>query len=242
MAGRLYVVGDVHGCARELEALLAALPLARGDTLAFIGDYIDRGPDSRAVVDRLLDLERSDDVATVFLEGNHEAMCKAYVGRGGQWAEAWRMNGGAQTLRSYGLPAQAPGARVAEELPRAHVDFFDRLVKHHAVGRFLLVHAGIRPDRTMEEQEPEDLLWIREEFIGRRHPLPYTVVFGHTPQRRVLVDLPYKLGIDTGCVYGGRLTAIELAEGVIHQVAYGERRVHRSPLSAEPSARVASRV
>jgi serine/threonine protein phosphatase 1 len=92
------------------------------------------------------------------------------------------------------------------------------------------VHAGIRPTRALEAQEPEDLLWIREDFISSRHDLPYTVVFGHTPQRRVLVDLPYKVGIDTGCVYGGRLTAFELGERVLFQVAYNERQVKQTPL------------
>jgi len=240
MADRLYVVGDVHGCARELETLLAALPLERGDTLAFIGDYIDRGPDSRAVVDMMLDLRRRDDVTTVFLEGNHEAMCLAYLGRGGQWAEAWRMNGGVQTLRSYGMSPQVPGPRAAEEFPRAHVEFFESLRMSFTAGRFLLVHAGIRPGRTLEEQDPEDLLWIREEFIGSRHSLPQTIVFGHTPQRHVLVDLPYKIGIDTGCVYGGRLTAVELSEGVLHQVVYGERQARQSPLPSDSMQRTAS--
>jgi serine/threonine protein phosphatase 1 len=239
MAGRLYVVGDIHGCARELDVLLSALPLTRDDTLAFIGDYIDRGPDSRVVVDQMLALRRRDDVRTVFLEGNHESMCSAYLGRPGQWGEAWRGNGGSATLRSYGIPADVPGARAAEEFPPGHVEFFARLVKSFVAGRFLLVHAGIRPNRSLEEQDPEDLLWIREEFIGSRHALPHTVVFGHTPQRRVLVDLPYKIGIDTGCVYGGRLTAVELAEGVLHQVGYGEHHVRQSPLPADTMQRVA---
>jgi serine/threonine protein phosphatase 1 len=100
--------------------------------------------------------------------------------------------------------------------------------------RFLLVHAGIRPTRGLDEQDPEDLLWIREEFIARPHNLPHTIVFGHTPQRHVLLDPPYKIGIDTGCVYGGRLTAIELNEGILHQVAYGDDHVRQDGLPAAP--------
>jgi diadenosine tetraphosphatase ApaH/serine/threonine PP2A family protein phosphatase len=230
MMGRIYVIGDVHGCARELETLLAALPLGQGDVVAFIGDYIDRGPESRAVVDMLLVLRARSDIETVFLKGNHEDMCLAYLGRGGLWGEAWRMNGGVTTLRSYGVSPQLGGAEAAAQFPPAHLDFFSSLALQHLSGDYLLVHAGIRPTRALEAQDPEDLLWIREEFISSRHDLPYTVVFGHTPQRRVLVDLPYKVGIDTGCVYGGRLTAFELCERVLFQVAYNERQVKQTPL------------
>jgi serine/threonine protein phosphatase 1 len=98
------------------------------------------------------------------------------------------------------------------------------------------VHAGIRPDRPWAEQDEEDLFWIREEFIVPPHRLSQTIVFGHTPQRHVYVQLPYKIGIDTGCVYGGMLTCIELAEGVLHQVRLGERRVRQSALVSSPRA------
>ena len=227
---RLYAVGDIHGCAGELEALLGALPLARGDTLAFVGDYIDRGPAVRAVIDLLLDVRAREDVATVFLRGNHEDMCLAWLGRGGLYGESWMMNGAAATLRSYGVPPGLEGEMAAACFPQAHLDFLEGLAPWFIEDRFLLVHAGIRPGRPLAMQDAEDLLWIREDFIRCAHDLPYTVVFGHTPRRQVLVDLPYKIGIDTGCVYGGRLTAIELGEGVAYQVALGERRVRRDTL------------
>lgn len=231
MAGRLFVIGDIHGCARELEALLAGLPLARGDTVACIGDYLDRGPASRAVVDQLLALEARGDVGTVFLRGNHEDMCLAYLGRHGRWGESWFINGGAATLRSYGLDPHTSPLEVEARLPAAHLRFLEGLHTWQVIGTHLLVHAGIRPGRALAEQDEEDLLWIREEFIKAEHALPYTVVFGHTPQRTVFVDLPYKIGIDTGCVYGGRLTALELPENVVHQVAWGEREVRKARLA-----------
>jgi len=230
MAGRLFAIGDIHGCARELEALLAGLRPARGDTLLFVGDYIDRGPASRAVIDQLLDVERRTDVASVFLRGNHEDMCLSFLGRPGSWGESWFVNGGAATLRSYGIDARSTPAVAEEALPAAHLRFFEHLQSLHVVGDYLFAHAGIRPDRPLAEQEDDDLLWIREEFINAPHSLPYTVVFGHTPQRNVLVQLPYRIGIDTGCVYGGRLTALELPAGVVHQVAWGEREVRRTQL------------
>jgi serine/threonine protein phosphatase 1 len=231
MAGRLYVVGDIHGCAGELDALVAALPLARGDTLAFVGDYLDRGPAVRAVIDLLLALRAREGLTTVFLRGNHEDMCLAWLGRGGQWGESWMMNGAPATLASYGVPLDLDGPLAAAEyLPPAHLEFLEGLLPWSIADRFLLVHAGIRPGRPLGQQAREDILWIREEFILRPHDLPHTVVFGHTPRREILVDLPYKIGIDTGCVYGGRLTAIELTEGVVYQVARGERQVRRRAL------------
>jgi len=235
MSGRFYVVGDIHGCARELDTLLGGLPVDPSDTVAFIGDYIDRGPESRRVVDMMLAWRDRDDVATVFLRGNHEDMCLGYVGRRGQWGEAWRANGGNATLQSYGIPTNVQGTAAADRMPESHLEFLESLVPWSvADDRFLLVHAGIRPGRALQDQDEEDLLWIREEFIASPHALPYTVIFGHTPQRHVFVDLPYKVGIDTGCVYGGRLTALELSEGVVHQVTYGDRTVRQSPLSAGP--------
>jgi serine/threonine protein phosphatase 1 len=236
MADRFYVVGDIHGCARELEALLSGLDIEAGDTLAFIGDYIDRGPASRTVVDLLLEVKARPGLRTIFLKGNHEDMCLGYLGRDGSWGESWRMNGGGATLRSYGVPDTAEAAAAADRFPPAHLAFFESLRLTAVVDDFLLVHAGVRPSIALADQDREDLLWIREEFIASPHDLPHTVVFGHTPQRHVLVDLPYKIGIDTGCVYGGRLTALEPREGVLHQVTYGERQVRRSAL---PRARVA---
>ncbi|HZP43100.1 MAG TPA: metallophosphoesterase family protein [Candidatus Binatia bacterium] len=232
MPGRTFTIGDVHGCARELETLLGGLPLARGDAVVCVGDYVDRGPDSRAVLDLLLALRDRDDVETVFLRGNHEEMALAYLGRGGRYGEAWGLNGGAATLRSYGLDARTPGREVARALPPAHLAFLESLVLSHRAAGHLVVHAGIRPDRALAEQDEEDLLWIREEFVMRPHALPDTVVFGHTPHRDVLVDLPYKIGIDTGCVYGGALTALELGERRLFQVRAGERRVRTAPLPA----------
>jgi len=220
MAGRICIVGDIHGCLGELEALVAGLELSAGDTLGFIGDYIDRGADSRGVVDLLLDLRARGGFRTIFLKGNHEDMCLAYLGREGRWGESWRMNGGGATLRSYGVPDALQGVEAAERFPVEHLEFFENLALTAVVDEFLLVHAGVRPSIPLGAQDPEDLLWIREEFIAAAHELPHTIVFGHTPQRQVFVDLPYKIGIDTGCVYGGRLTALVLGPG---------RKVPRAP-------------
>jgi serine/threonine protein phosphatase 1 len=158
-------------------------------------------------------------------------MCLAYLGRPGSWGEAWCLNGGAATLHSYGIDARVPGEEVAALMPPEHVAFLERLVPAYFAEGHLIVHAGVRPALPWAQQEEEDLLWIREEFILHPHVLPQTVVFGHTPQRNVLVDLPYKIGIDTGCVYGGMLTALELGDRRLWQVRLGERRVRESALA-----------
>lgn len=240
MSGRLYAVGDIHGCAAELDVLLRALPVDPDDTIAFVGDYIDRGHESRAVIDRLIALRDSGAVRTVFLRGNHEDMCLSYLGRGGHWGESWHLNGGVATLRSYGADGRASGPEALRAFPKEHLEFLESLLPYWITDRWLLVHAGIRPDRPLAEQDEEDLYWIREEFIANPHPLPQTIVFGHTPSRNVLVQLPYKIGIDTGCVYGGRLTAVELESRSVYQVGNGERTVRQSSLDV--CARTASRL
>jgi serine/threonine protein phosphatase 1 len=223
---QLFVVGDVHGCATELEVLVRGLPLGPGDTIVFLGDYVDRGRDSAAVVDFVLGLARGGPAQTICLKGNHEDMFLAFLGYAGAYGEAFLYNGGAATLASYGLARDATAAEAAAALPPDHLAFLQALTLSHLEAPFLFVHAGIDPARPLAEQRTEDLLWIREEFVLRPHALPYTVLFGHTPRRDVLFDLPYKIGLDTGCVYGNRLSCLELHEPRLFQVAAGERRVH----------------
>jgi serine/threonine protein phosphatase 1 len=232
VSGRCFAVGDVHGCVAELEALLDGLDVAAGDTVCCVGDYIDRGRDSRGVIDLLLAAQTRTDVRWVFLKGNHEDMALAYLGREGHWGESWMQNGGVAAVRSYGLGPRPPRAALEEAMGPAHLAFLERLEKTFVWEGWRFVHAGVRPDRRWEDQRDEDLFWIREEFLSHPHALPETIVFGHTPSRDVFVDLPYKVGIDTGCVYGGCLTAIELREQLVHQVRAGERRVRTGPLPA----------
>jgi serine/threonine protein phosphatase 1 len=230
VSGRLFAIGDIHGCLRELEALVSGLPLAAGDTVCCVGDYIDRGRDSKGVIDFLLAARTRADVRWVFLRGNHEDMCLAFLGRPGRWGESWIQNGGGAALRSYGLPERAAPAALEAAMPESHLAFLESLERAYAWPGYRLVHAGIRPGLPWEQQTDQDLFWIREEFIMHPHALPETIVYGHTPSREVHVDLPYKLGIDTGCVYGGALTALELPDGVLHQVRAGEQAVRRRPL------------
>lgn len=237
MAGRVFAIGDVHGCAAELDTLLGGLGLGAGDTVVCVGDYLDRGPDSRGVIDVLLALRARDDLTTTFLKGNHEDMCLGWLGLGGRHGDVWMANGGAIALASYGLTRSQAPDDVRAALPPAHLAFLTGLEPYRTDGGHLFVHAGVRPARPLAQQVEEDLFWIRGEFVHHAHGLPWTVVFGHTPVREVLVDLPEKIGIDTGCVYGGRLTALELPARVVHQVARGERSVRSGRLAPARRAR-----
>jgi serine/threonine protein phosphatase 1 len=226
-SGRLYAIGDIHGCVDELTAMLSSIAPVRGDTVVFVGDYIDRGPAARDVIEVLLELRRGA-AEYVFLKGNHEDMMLSFLGLPGHYGDSFLFNGGAPTLESYGV---AEGEPAVELIPASHMDFLKALATSYLHPPYLFVHAGISPLRQLEEQSVEDMLWIRQEFIFNPHQLGATVVFGHTPMRAVMVDLPYKLGIDTGLVYGGKLTCVEFTEGVLYQVGRGSRQVKTQSLA-----------
>lgn len=230
-APRLFAIGDIHGCVDELAVMLKAIAPVLGDTVVFVGDYIDRGPASREVVDLLLDFNDGPADA-VFLKGNHEDMLLSFMGLPGHYGESFLFNGGAPTLESYGI-SEADLAATKEIIPPRHLKFFSALQHSYLRPPYLFVHAGVMPGVPLEEQSDEDLLWIRHDFIFHPHQLGATVVFGHTPMRTVMVDLPYKLGIDTGLVYGGKLSCLELTEGLVYQLGRGSHQVKKARLEPE---------
>jgi serine/threonine protein phosphatase 1 len=225
-----YVIGDIHGCVDEIRRLIDALPLARGDRVVFLGDYIDRGPDSRAVVSYLLSLQRHhEEIEFVFLKGNHEDMLLSYLGLSGRHGDMFLINGGKATLASYGVgPENLSARQILSLIPSTHVEFYGQLKNYQLMDSFLCVHAGIHPQKPLADQRDEELLWIRDAFIFRPHALPYTVIFGHTPQAAVFYDLPYKVGLDTGLVYGNMLTCLEVDEKVLFQIGRGRKNVQQT--------------
>jgi len=197
--GRLLAVGDIHGCLDHLKRLMERVRPRAADRVVFLGDYIDRGPDGRGVLDYLLAFRRRHP-HSVFLKGNHEAMFLDFLGGVDQLP--FLLNGGAATLESY---REDRGIRI----PKEHLDFLAGLALYYETERFVFVHAGLRPVLPLEEQSEQDLLWIRDEFIGSAYDWGKTVVFGHTPRTEPLWSAT-RIGLDTGAVYGRVLTCCDV--------------------------------
>ena len=224
----LYAVGDIHGEIAKLDALLARLPLRPGDRLVFLGDYVDRGPDSKGVVERLIRL--GAEWPCTFLIGNHESMFLDFLDWQGELyfgGDAFLMNGGDRTLASYGFFESGALGGDGFRLPPEHESFFRGLRPWHREGDYLFVHAGIGRelcgetdlDWALRRVHVEDLLWDRGS-IDLPHRLGLTLVFGHTPSvdHEVRWNPPFSIGIDTGAVYGGPLTALRLPDESLFQV------------------------
>lgn len=225
-AEKVYVIGDIHGCARELGALLDMLIkiLTPNDWVIFIGDYIDRGPESAGVVDMIIRF-RTDHANIVTLKGNHEAMLLEFLSDERSVRSRYLTFGGQETFNSYQLTPQEIFEETNAALPAKHLKFYNSLELGVNVGNYLITHAGIKPSIPIHEQREQELLWIRQGFIDLPHPWPFTIVFGHTPVKDVFVELPYKIGIDTGLVYGNKLTCLELTEGIAHQIKLGSDKI-----------------
>lgn len=218
-ATRVYAIGDIHGCYEALEEMLAVIDhearsLDGRIALVFLGDLIDRGPDSARVVERLLRGPLPGTESHVLMGNHEEAMLSVLDGSSDP--RAWLSYGGMQTLESYGIARSEHfsrgfdlGRRIAEAVPAEHIAFIRSLPNTIMIGDYLFVHAGIRPGVSLDRQEPADLRWIRAGFIDSDVDHGLTVVHGHT-----ISDAPQalanRIGIDTGCYAGGALTALVL--------------------------------
>ena len=209
---RIYAVGDIHGCYDKLLVLMEKMDIDfESDTLVFLGDYIDRGPQSFEVVAYLADLKQRY-ANTIFLKGNHEEMLEKYLS--GEDRITYLVNGGQQTLESY---MNRPRPEGEPAIPSTHLEFFKSLRIYYETQNYIFVHAGLKNKVPLEKQKTEDLLWIRRRFIESKYDYGKMVVFGHTPLHEPLL-LPNKIGIDTGAVYGNRLTCVRLPELVFYTV------------------------
>jgi serine/threonine protein phosphatase 1 len=224
----LYAFGDIHGDLDKLDELLEVLPLEREDRLVFLGDYIDRGPNSSGVIDRLIGLQENFDC--IFLLGNHESMFLDFLG----WTddayfggEGFLRHGGKRTLASYGV-LDGDGKGLANfYLPKSHENFLLALSLSYAESGYFFVHAGLGAEAlrapnlaaALQKSRPKEMLWNRTTGASE-NALGSTLIYGHTPNENLGVrwNRPFSIGIDTGAIYGGPLTAIRLPDETIFQV------------------------
>jgi serine/threonine protein phosphatase 1 len=197
-----------------IAADLAERPV-RDPFVIYIGDYLDRGPDSAGAIDAIAETAIAPSARRVLLMGNHERMLLDALARPAERAAVtWLANGGDASLRSWGVDPRTPPAEWQKLLPSRHLDFLHRLEPRFQVGGYLFVHAGVRPGVPLAEQDLEDLLWIREPFLKSKADHGAVIVHGHTPRPDPEVR-PNRIGIDTGAVYGGPLTCAVLEETLV---------------------------
>lgn len=212
---KIFAIGDIHGCFDKLQRLILEIKAdPANDTLVFIGDYIDRVDGGRDVVDYILKLKKTFQ-NVICLRGNHESMLLRFLD--GVEDDIYLANGGFATLKAYGISrSDAPKVRK-KKIPPDHLKFFKSLLPYYETDQFIFVHAGLIPGRELNEQSLYDMQWIRQTFIDSDDDFGKQVVFGHTHFSEPLVE-DNKIGIDTGAVYGGRLTCVELPALKFYQV------------------------
>jgi serine/threonine protein phosphatase 1 len=219
---RAYAIGDVHGRLDLLDQLLEKIHQdlarrpARKVLLVFVGDLIDRGPNSAQVLERLRTYRRPG-VDTIFLLGNHEEVLLRILAGEADLITKWRWFGGSECLQSYGVDASKLAglkddealALVRQAIPKEHVEFLQSFDDSCRFGDYLFVHAGIRPGVEIDQQRQSDLRWIREPFLFDETDHGFVVVHGHTIRPEVEI-LPNRIGIDTGAYKSGVLTALAI--------------------------------
>ena len=210
-----FAFGDIHGCLAPLTRLLAKCRRyanGRPARFVFLGDYIDRGSDSRGVVELIMTMQDAEPDSVIALAGNHEDFLQR-VDRPAD-VDLWLANGGDDTLASYGATSVA-------DLPREHLTWLRNLPTHFDDGLRFFVHAGIRPGAPLDRQRRNDLLWIREPFLSSTADFGKLILHGHTPTNGSLPDIrPNRINIETGAVYGGPLTAAVFVQETLKPVAF----------------------
>jgi serine/threonine protein phosphatase 1 len=229
-----YAIGDVHGRFDLLEQLIATieadatlLPASTQVSVVFLGDYVDRGLQSRDVINLFIS-GKLDDLNPVFLKGNHEEALLRFLSDA-EFGPQWARYGGGETLFSYGLQPPNTRASLASheamaavrdgwsrvwnefkvKLPDSHWHFLESLKDYHVAGDYLFVHAGLRPGRDIGDQTQRDMLWIRDEFLDAPDAFAHLIVHGHTPMDAVHHD-NRRIGLDTGAFITGKLSAVRL--------------------------------
>ncbi len=223
---RVYAIGDVHGCIKQLEKLLKLIKQdlksspVKQHYLVFVGDYVDRGPDSMSVIDRLIMLKNSQD-NVICLKGNHEDKLLQFLDKPEKMVAGFLTYGGVETALSYGVKkgalrrsmkkARELGETLSAKIPEEHRNFFSSLEISVSIGDYFFCHAGVRPGVKLKKQAGHDLMWIRQEFLSHPGLFKRIIVHGHTPHFEPEV-MPNRINIDTKCYDSEILTSLVLEE------------------------------
>lgn len=228
---RVYAIGDIHGYADVLDDMhrriavdIESNPVDKAQ-IVYLGDYVDRGPDSRGVIERLVERELyAPTIEHIYLLGNHEDAMLSFLTNAPEAMSEhadWLMYGGLETLESYDIRPDMSltkpdmiadiGRDLKTKMPKPHQEFLKNLKLYYEVGGYLFVHAGIKPGVKLERQDKHDFTFRREPFMSYEKPHPWRVVHGHTPSKDKQVDIrPNRINIDTGLYMGGALSCIAL--------------------------------
>ena len=221
----VYAIGDIHGCIKQLVTLQDKIfnyPKynKNEDLLLYLGDYIDRGLNSKNVINRLLQLQK-EGIKSIFLKGNHEQFMIDFLFNKINNLSNWLMNGADQTFKSYDIEvAEFIKDGFADDkidklrniflgkLTKEHIYFFNNFKLTYIMGDYLFVHAGINPEKSLSEQSEIDFLWSRsDQFFDKDFKFEKIIVHGHTPEKEA-VSYPYRINIDTGCFFSGKLSCV----------------------------------
>ena len=222
---KIFSIGDIHGCSKQLASLHDKIfnQLSfnkKNDLLVYLGDYIDRGPNAKGVINRILELQK-EKVNSIFLMGNHEQIMIDFVFNKINNLRYWLNLGTDQTFKSYKIEIaefikdgfeddKMDKLRnvLLNKLSNEHIHFLKNLKLSHSMGKYLFVHAGINPEKTLKDQDKMDFLWTRsDQFFDKNFKFEQIIIHGHTPEKEV-INLPYRINIDTGCFFSGKLSSV----------------------------------
>ena len=223
----IFSIGDIHGCLKQLISLQKKIINSEdfkkdNDLLIYLGDYIDRGPHTKIVINQIIKLQ-NENIKSIFLMGNHEQVMIDFLFNKINNLRYWLSLGADQTFRSYDIEVaefikDGFGDKKIEklrnvflnQLTEKHIHFLKNLKLSYTLGKYLFVHAGVNPEKSILEQNKEDFLWSRsDKFFDKNFKFEKIVVHGHTPEKEV-VNFPYRINIDTGCFFSGKLSSVYL--------------------------------
>jgi len=221
----IFAIGDIHGCLNELTALHKKILThdkfdAKNDSLIYLGDYIDRGKNSKEVINQILKL-KNNKINTINLMGNHDEFMIDFLFNKKNDIKNWINFGLDQTIRSYGIEIvefikdgfedsiiDRLRNTLLEKMDEEHINFFKNLELSFTTEKYLFVHAGVDPKKKLEDQTKQDFLWSRSnDFFNKDFKMDKIIVHGHTPEIEI-VSHPYRINIDTGCYFSGKLSCV----------------------------------